>query len=152
MKHLLLTISIVFLGLPMLAQDIHFPSAIVAAGGSSEGGSLMLKSWRLAPVYVITLSESLLEEADLDNKVDWKLKLYPNPVVDILNIEITPSDTGQIVIELYNSVGMKMLIEKYSLQPVIQLDVSEILPGPYLLKAFSTSNEMIYEIKRVIKR
>jgi len=79
------------------------------------------------------------------------LKVYPNPAVDLLYVEITPSDSGQIVLELYNSTGVKMLNEKLFLQPVIHLNISDLPPGAYLLNAFSPSNEMFFRTKKVFK-
>ena len=39
----------------MLAQEVQFPSAIVSAGGSSDGSSVSLSRWRIRQVHVITL-------------------------------------------------------------------------------------------------
>lgn len=79
------------------------------------------------------------------------LKVYPNPAVDLLFVEITPSDSGLIVLELYSSTGVKMLNERFPPQLVNQLNVSDLPPGTYLLKAFSPSSEMFFKTKKVFK-
>ena len=79
------------------------------------------------------------------------LKVYPNPTIDLLYVAIPPSDKGQIVLELYNSTGLKMLIENHSIHAVIHLNVSDLSPGVYLLKAFSSSNEMFFRTEKVFK-
>ena len=37
------------------------------------------------------------------------LKVYPIPATDFINIEITPADTGRLILELYNNSGVKVL-------------------------------------------
>ena len=80
------------------------------------------------------------------------LNIYPNPAIDFFNIEISPSDTGQIIFELYSITGMKMMIEKFSVQPVYQIEIKDLPSGAYLLKAFSPVNEKFNKTKKVFKK
>ena len=136
MKHLLLTISIVFLGLPMLAQDIHFPPAIVAAGGSSEGGSVTLSRWRLSPIHVITLPDDKFKEKDMIRDVEWSVFIYPNPVEDFLYVKFRIVTSMNCILRITDILGREVLIQDHrTIQPqeVIELNLSDYMPAPYFL-------------------
>ena len=80
------------------------------------------------------------------------VKVYPIPARDYIKIELTPADTARIILELYNSRGIKVLSQQRSFQPVIELSLNDILPGTYLLKIICTSKELhLFETKKIIK-
>lgn len=61
-----------------------------------------------------------------------KLRIYPNPVQDFLNIELK---TGSVVgVELYNSVGALVFSDNEKAFQTRQLDLSGFGRGVYLLK------------------
>ena len=111
MQRSLITILIVILGLPMLAQDIKFPSAIVSAGGGSEGGSITLSRWRLAPIYVFTLPKSSIKEIDVDDLVDWEVKLYPNPVENYLTLEFDLPEERKFLLKITDVAGQVIYVQ-----------------------------------------
>jgi hypothetical protein len=80
------------------------------------------------------------------------LKVYPNPTSDFLNIEITPVDTGRLVLELYDNSGVKVLNKTSDYQPILQLNVTDIPSGFYLLKVFFPCNTQIIGIGKIIKK
>lgn len=63
--------------------------------------------------------------------------MYPNPVSEILTIEL-PGENKPIDCEVYNSNG-KMVINERTFQQSgnIKLDFSDLLPGTYFLKLLS---------------
>jgi hypothetical protein len=79
------------------------------------------------------------------------LKVYPSPATDFINIEITPVDTGRLILELYNSSGVKVLNKVAVYQPVMQVNVSDIPSGIYFLKVLVPSNNQLFGVEKIIK-
>ena len=152
MKHLFLTISIVLIGISMLGQDIHFPSSIVAAGGSSEGSSVNLSRWRLAPIHVITIPE----DGDLlnENDADWAVIVYPNPAVDFLYLQFELPEQRELQIEVTDVSGRVI----YSQEPqpftngsTVELNLSNYSPELYLVRVVlpDLKTQMVYKFQKL---
>jgi hypothetical protein len=154
MKKVLLAMLIVILGLPMLAQDIRFPSAIVAAGGSSEGGSVTLSRWRLAPVHVITLPDDKLKEKGLIKDADWSVSIYPNPVEGFLNLEFDLLEEKEFLLKITDVSGRIIFIQEprtFIDGSSVELDFSRYIPALYLLQISSPdlSSQRVYRIQKL---
>jgi hypothetical protein len=79
-------------------------------------------------------------------------KVYPVPATDFINVEITPIDTGRFTLELYNSSGVRVLDKTVTYQPVMQVNVSDIPSGIYLLKVFQPAlKNQLPRIEKIIK-
>jgi hypothetical protein len=78
------------------------------------------------------------------------IRSYPNPVQNILNIEVTDTRLGEIngTIVLYNAAGAEMIRESMVGSNRKQLDVSQLPSGSYLLRY--QSEEMISTFKVII--
>ena len=74
-------------------------------------------------------------------ETEISFKAYPNPVIDLISIEITPIDTGRFIFELYNNSGVRVLNESVVYQPVMKVNVSDIPSGIYLLRAILPSSK-----------
>ena len=86
---------IIILGLPMLAQDISFPSAIVSAGGGTgDGNPVNFSRWRIGQVHVLTIPT---DQSAIDADLDWNVSAYPNPVKDFLLLEFELPETGETI-------------------------------------------------------
>jgi hypothetical protein len=79
------------------------------------------------------------------------LKVYPNPATDFINIEITPVDTGRLILELYNSSGAKILNKVVVNQPLLQVNIKDIPSGIYLLKVLLPGNPQLFGVEKIIK-
>lgn len=146
MKKHLLTILLFIFGLPMLAQDIHFPSAIVAAGGSSQGGSVTLSYWRLAPVHVITVPQAVLFDIKQAEQLNWEVKLYPNPVKDILNLEFKLSEEREFILcitDVFGRVIFNQDARTFMDNTSIELNISDFSPALYLLQISSPDRNTV---------
>ena len=64
-----------------------------------------------------------------DNKTST-VKIYPNPVKDILNVVLNAANTK---LTIYNSLGSK-ISEYFSYENTAGIDVSQYAPGVYILK------------------
>ena len=80
------------------------------------------------------------------------LKVYPTPATDFINIEITPVDTGRLILELYNSSGVKVLNKIAANHPVLQVNISEIPSGIYILKVVFPRKDQLFKVEKIIKK
>jgi hypothetical protein len=154
MKSFLLTTLIVILGLPMLAQDIHFPPVIVAAGGSSGGSSATLTRWRLAPIHVISLPDIKSKEKVLTSDVDWSVSIYPNPVKNTLNLEFVLPESKELLIRITDVAGRVVYIQEsrsFNNGSIVELNLSEYTPTLYLLQISppDLSSQKIFRIQKI---
>jgi len=110
------------------------------------GGSLS----DIRPIKLGDLDQMHKEQL-MESEISFKV--YPSPATDLLNIEINPSDTGRIYIELYNNSGVKILNKITTYQPVMQVNLSDIASGIYYLKVFKPSSEdQLFNVEKVIKQ
>ena len=109
------------------------------------GGSLS----DIAPV-----DQNLLNQQKKDEFLESEItiKVYPVPATDFLNIEATPIDTGRLVLELFNSSGIKVLNKTIGYQPVIRVNIQDIPSGAYFLRLLSSSKDQHYKVEKIIKK
>jgi hypothetical protein len=100
-------------------------------------------------------SQIIVTDGDLtaiaDNKLNTMISLYPNPVVDELNIELNTEKSDNITMDIYNYSGQIVYSEKSKLSSgsnSIKLDASQFSAGMYIVK-ISGSN--VYETMRFVK-
>jgi hypothetical protein len=85
---------------------------IVSSGGYAVKSDVSV-NWILCgslsdiPAYDLNTLNRIRKEQLMESKI--LLKVYPSPATDFINIEITPVNTGRIIFELYNSLGVKVL-------------------------------------------
>jgi hypothetical protein len=91
-------------------------------------------------------SEQLMES-------EIALKIYPMPANDFINIEITPVDTGRLILELYNNSGVKILNKLVVNQPIMQVNISEMPAGVYYLRVIQPgSANKLFTVEKIIKK
>jgi hypothetical protein len=128
---------------------------VISSGGYAVKSEISV-NWILGgslsdiPVYDPSTLNTLRKENLMESVID--LKAYPNPATDFINIEITPVDTGRLILELYNISGVKVLNNETIYQPILQLNVSDIPSGIYFLKVFQPSSKnQLFGIEKIIK-
>ncbi len=89
----------------------------------------------------ITEGNNTLSVIDLDKD---KTKLYPNPVVDVLNLDVNSTIQS---IAIINTLGQQVYASQQS--GLTEIDISFLAQGHYILK-LSTSNRITYH--RIIKQ
>ena len=93
-------------------------------------GDTTLTALGYSDVFLVKLDENNLSVGQNLSK-EWKV--YPNPVKDILTIELPEAMQG-LTLEVFNMLGQK--VKEFILLDNIQhLDLSELTQGIYLLKA-----------------
>ncbi|MCY7410881.1 MAG: YHYH protein [Chitinophagales bacterium] len=82
---------------------------------------------------------------EADDQIEFSL--YPNPVVDQLNVYIHSSYLNNLTAALYNPSG-QLMDWKENLQPATtySFDARSLSPGMYCLKIFSANNSFISKI------
>lgn len=129
---------IVILGLPMLAQDLNFPSAIVSAGGNTKDGNpVNFSGWRIGQVHVLMLP---IDQSGIDTNFDWNVSAYPNPVEDFLHLEFELPEARELFLKVTDASGKVVLIQEA--QPFVNgsnsdLDLTNCPPALYLLQISS---------------
>jgi len=86
-----------------------------------------------------------------DTYIEWEVKVFPNPVEEILHIKLYGDYQGRIKIELFDMKGRKImvnLIEKPINNMSHQLDLTSFANGFYLLK-ISTNDLKYNKITRI---
>jgi len=66
-----------------------------------------------------------------------ELKIYPNPVIGYLNIEINDKDSGTI--SIYNTYGQILISDIYESSGELKVDIHSLPPGIYFLKVEGSS-------------
>ena len=80
-----------------------------------------------------------------------RFHMFPNPANDLLNIEITPSDTSRMFIEVFDLQGKTLMQRTSAMEPVIQLDIKELSEGTFFVKITDPSNSQILKVEKMIK-
>ena len=157
MKHFLLTIIIVFLGITVFAQEVRFPPAVVSAGGSTSGSAANLSRWRLAPIHVITFKGDEKIKSDLKSQSitvqDWDISIYPNPAADYLNLEFTLPEQKEFILKLTDFTGRIMFSQAarpFLNGSTLELNISDYSSGIYLLQ-IASPDQSIQKIYSIIK-
>ena len=63
-----------------------------------------------------------------------KVKVYPNPVQSVLNIELPTADYQNVLIDMYDVTGKKLKSFKENWQENISLNIESLPAGNYLLE------------------
>ncbi|MDG2154241.1 MAG: T9SS type A sorting domain-containing protein, partial [Crocinitomicaceae bacterium] len=83
---------------------------------------------------------------EFDYNIDDKLKIYPNPASDVLNVTIISPDAALNVISVYNHTGQ--LIHQFDLSVSngawkFELDLSKYAKGLYSIEYRNTNTKLI---------
>jgi len=127
---------------------------VVSTGGYAVKSDISV-NWILGGSIsdIPTYDQSTLNKIRKEQLMEFELslKVYPNPATDFINIEITAIDTGRFSLELYNSQGVRVINKIVPYQPLIQVNVSNIPSGIYLLKVLIPNNNQLFGVEKIIK-
>jgi len=105
-----------------LMDDAH--TTIVQVGNSGSYGSYY---------FVDDVWVSLAEGTGIAESENGVVNIFPNPAADRLNIHSNEFLFNEVIVELYDIFGKKIVSEKYLHSGnEISLNVSDLLPGMYL--------------------
>ena len=111
---------------------VDFPTGT----GTQDGPNIPIT----AGTYRITLNSATGEYAfgDPSSTVDLlksnSVSIVPNPVKDILNIQISAAELqGDLKVIIFNSLGAQVLSQQVTVQDLASIDVKNLAPGNYFV-------------------
>jgi hypothetical protein len=122
---------------------------VVSSGGCALESGFSF-NWILGSLSDVPSDSIILNVQLIESEIS--LIVYPSPATDLINIEIKPACAGQLIIELYNYKGSKVLNRITSYQPVLQVNVSDIPLGVYLLRISVLSKDQPIKVEKIIKK
>ena len=117
-------------------RDGHIPN-----GGSSSGGLWYANK---NGVNCDAINE-LVSVRDLNSGENFLLKLYPNPVENLLHIAVATTASDLIRVSIYDILG-KQTTDLQFRTPTFTIDVSKLPNGIYFLKVNKNGNAVIKKI------
>jgi hypothetical protein len=114
-------------------NDVELDSITSAITPNENGTYQVIVTNDLGCEGSATLS---LDDVSINEVIENKISIYPNPVVDILNISFENA-SEKISIQILNTVGAVVLtrdIVNYTSDKDLQLQVSDLSKGMYLLR------------------
>ena len=127
----------------------------VVSSGGYEVKSGITVDWMLGgSLSEITVNDpaSLLKAMEEEQAgTEVRFKVYPIPATDFINIESGIADTSKLAIELFNDAGIKILTRKLNNLPLLQINISDIPAGIYILKVSMISSEQPFWVKKILK-
>ncbi|OIQ16227.1 MAG: hypothetical protein BM557_10170 [Flavobacterium sp. MedPE-SWcel] len=99
-------------------------------------------------VYTGENCDVIAPAASINDYDKIEYKLYPNPVSSILNIENT-SLSENTKLEIYNSLGQLVKVFQYSDSDYIQINVSDLQAGTYIIKIYNSKNVSLLKILKI---
>jgi len=106
-------------------------------------GTTSLTSAGVRDIFLIKLSEELsIEENKIDN---WST--YPNPTNDFISLNFSNYNDAKLSVEVFNVLGQKVKFFE-NINPLENLDLSELTSGIYLLKINYNGVSQTIKIKK----
>ena len=89
----------------------------------------------------------------LESNAEFDCIVYPNPTFDFLNISIAQADASEIVIEICDIVGKKIISKQIfepSIRPIItQFNLTTLSNGIYIVNVYDNQNKFHKSIKLI---
>jgi hypothetical protein len=127
---------------------------VVSSGGytrQSEVSVDWILGGSLSDIPVYGDDAMSLWQAEQLKESEISLNVYPKPAIDFINIEITPVDTGRLILKLYNNAGVEIMNREVACQPIVQLDIRDVPCGIYFLKVFSANQHLSFKAEKIVK-
>jgi len=99
-------------------------------------------------VYTENISQNALILAIGSDKINPSVKLFPNPVKDVLNIQYSGSALNEMQLEIYDMAGRSISLQKfYNVESgqQISVNVNSLKKGIYLCKLISDKQVILIE-------
>jgi len=157
MKKIVLTILIVIVGLPIVAQEV-----LPVAGGdaNNSGGSV---SYSIGQVVYTTntgtngsVTEGVQQPYEISvvvgiepaRNINLICTVYPNPATDLLTLEVEIPNNENLYYQLYDMMG-KLLISKKLIDIRTTIPMANLAPATYFMKV--TDNQKVVKTFKIIK-
>ncbi|MCB0652654.1 MAG: T9SS type A sorting domain-containing protein [Saprospiraceae bacterium] len=155
-----ITIILIFVGVIFSKAQFLTPVVISGAGSDGNAGDYHL-TWTLGEVAItshiqpdVTLlqgfhqPEYIITQLVEGPEKDFKILVYPNPVSDYINIEVT-GIKNPLKFEMYDLVGLLIMKEELE-NPFTRINMATIPDGAYLFRIRSDL-DIISGVWRILK-
>lgn len=147
------------------SQDI--PMQVIAAGGGyfENSGAGISISFTIGEVAYTTLTsgnfiltqgfqQGNLFTTSIDKPVNAvnDIAVYPNPATDYVKVRIDiPNLSGKATYDLHDITGKKVITKEFNVETSVpvELSLSDIRPGIYLLKVYVAKENLVRVVKLV---
>jgi len=93
---------------------------------------------------------TVLGTASTNEINNFEFEIYPNPVIDIVNLTFENNFENMIKVEIYDALGrLSFTQNKFSTQNKLSLNISELERGIYIMKLYNNNK---ISVKRIIKK
>ena len=96
----------------------------------------------------LSAAATVANTAVIDKTLDAAITVYPNPVKDLLNIELV-GNIGQLSLELIDVTG-RVLVSETSIVAATTIDMSSLSSGTYLVKFIDANGKLA--VKQIVKQ
>jgi hypothetical protein len=115
-------------------QEIKLNSPIIAtAGNNPELSAINISKWRIGEVHLIVLNQ---EKPKVEIESKWSVTSYPNPFIDLLNLDFKTQEIYDFTIQVSDILENKQYCNlEQTILPnqVINFDLSFLSPAMYLV-------------------
>ena len=162
MKNILLACFFLIVVDTCFSQTTNTPDVIISGGGEFINGHAQVL-WTIGDFqtktqekeYLLLTQGFLQSDLTVTGTINFQevseieIKVFPNPVTDILNIQLKSSDNQPVFWELYNQSGQKVKSSTILNNENIQVDFSPYENGAYFIRTF-TSDGLYLKIFKLV--
>lgn len=163
-------VFLIWFSLPLMSAfgQTYIPATLNVAGGSNaitggvfefSIGEMTLVHTASAPNIIVT--QGVLQPGEISTGIfdhelgDGQIKVYPNPVDDVLNVDINLSLGGSLQLQVYDLAGKLVSQKQISVlsgKETTIFSFAHLAAGNYLLNAvFETGAESYYRNFKIVK-
>ena len=151
-----MTRLIVFISSSFLISNI-ISQEVIATQGNSTSNSVATLDYTIGEVVILTgtdgkndvtqgFHQPVFEITNIETiEISFEVSIYPNPAVDLLNIQFEEVDKGSRF-ELYDANG-KLLITREINDHNMSLPFNEYETGLYFISFISSDNQLLKTFK-----
>ena len=151
-----ITRLIVFISSSFLISNI-ISQEVIATQGNSTSNSVATLDYTIGEVVILTgtdgkndvtqgFHQPVFEITNIETiEISFEVSIYPNPAVDLLNIQFEEVDKGSRF-ELYDANG-KLLITREINDHNMSLPFNEYETGLYFISFISSENQLLKTFK-----
>lgn len=125
-------------------DNIGLPNSVIKSITSDKLGNIYIGTQEYG-MYVLSADSTLVGSVPTARKLE-KLKLYPNPAQDYVNIELTNEQPA--LIEVFDLLG-KIVLKQNSKGKLIKLDIAHLPKGNYIITA---KQKGVFSTQKLVKQ
>lgn len=130
-------------------DDANTFDSVVLVGETNQNYTNAFPDWGAKYYWVITNAGGCIQKTYFNkptgvldmNEAVAGMKLYPNPASDVVNVEVSSSVNGEIVMEVFNLLGQKVQSVK-AVNNKAAIGIADLAPGAYIVDCYSDGTKV----------